>query len=640
MSYAIQDRLSLDILFDGKSLPFSQTFLLGYLHMSNARRLKVPYFSLAVTDNQHWLVANGLLGDGVKITVKLRVGPDASAQTQTYNFTMTYFSPAPVEGSSSYVIEGVLDVPRYLAGTSNKSVTGTSTVALQAIADACGMKADLVATNDSQTWLPSNRKFCDFAGYVAEHGYTKEDGCLRLAVDFQGTLIYSDITAMAQPKAVFGLKDTVTPNVITATSFRPVVSSGGSNVLTGYSASTVEQTLVKPDTHVKQESINTVINESGTLTVSATDKAKVKDGSVRYAPVDPGNVHDKFVRAKHQNLRVANLFSSSLELTTPQPTNLRPLDTVSVSADLLRGDAKSSTDASAYAGTYRIIDRIIYVVPGHYTEKFVLARRTVGIATANSVLTGASSHAPLQSVFIPKVPSLLDIPDFIPAGLEARLTVFASQVSSALGDTTSRLTSAVTGAAGAMQDVLSNITTKISSVNAVLTSAKNSGVAGIAAHMLTKPLPADPTFAAWATTLNDLVTAAKALQDSSLLSEVPNLTKTANRADAMASVAKAVNDAATVVSIASATTGVATQLNTAMLKISKIANTAAAAASAMSGAADLTNAKAALASGTAAITGPLTTQANTLLSDASSWTAQTNAHKAAMKAAIDAAASY
>lgn len=640
MSYAIQDRIYLDILFDNKSLPFSQTFLLGYLHLSNARRLKVPYFSLSVTDNQHWLVSNGLLGDGVKITVKLRVGPDASAQTQTYNFSMTYFAPSPVEGSSTYVIEGVLDVPRYLAGTSNKSVTGTSTAALKAIADSCGMKSDLVATNDSQVWLPSNRRFSDFAAYVAEHGYTKEDGCLRLAVDFQGTLVYRDITAMDQPKATFGLKDTVTPNVITATSFRPVVSSGGSNVLTGYSAATVEQTLVKADTHVKQESINTVINESGTLTVSAADKAKVKDGAVRYAPIDSGNVHDKFVRAKHQNQRVANLFSSSLELTTPQPTNLRPLDTVDVSADLLRGDAKSSTDASAYAGTYRIMDRIIYVVPGHYTEKFILLRRTVGIATANSVLTGSSSHAPLQSILPPRVASLLNIPEFLPAGIEARLTVFSSQVSSVLGDTVGKLGSAVSSAAGAMQDPLSNITSKISSVSAVLTSVKDSGVSGILAHMATKPLPSDPSFSAWATTLNDLVTSAKAAVDGSLQAEVPNLSKTANRADAMASVAKAVNDAATAVSIASATTGIANQLSKSMNKLAKLANTAAAAASAINGVASLQAAKSDLGSSTADLTGPLTTEANNLLDDASSWSAQMSSHQSDMHADIDAAAAY
>jgi hypothetical protein len=73
---------------------------------------------------------------------------------------------------------------------------------------------------------------------------------------------------------------------------------------------------------------------------------------------------------------VSNLFSSGIEVSTAERTNIQLLDTVQVSIDTPDQYMK------VYSGTYRVASRVVYVVGNNYSEKFELFRRTLNAELA------------------------------------------------------------------------------------------------------------------------------------------------------------------------------------------------------------------------------------------------------------------
>jgi hypothetical protein len=112
------------------------------------------------------------------------------------------------------------------------------------------------------------------------------------------------------------------------------------------------------------------------LLVNTGVQQLVKQSRVSFEPLNAGNVHDNYERALYQNRRVSNLFSSGIEVSTAERTNIQLLDTVQVSIDTPDQYMK------VYSGTYRVASRVVYVVGNNYSEKFELFRRTLNAELA------------------------------------------------------------------------------------------------------------------------------------------------------------------------------------------------------------------------------------------------------------------
>lgn len=389
MAYGISDQMELTLTFNGQEFPFSSANTLSYIHMASSVRTAVPHLMLCVTDNVRWLLGTGSLADGTQIQITLISGAKERAVSQTFDFFSTAFKEERTDSGSLYTIEAKLNVPKYLLTTTRSMLKMNSSEVLKTIASNCDMTFLGVGTNDSQVWISPNFRNYVYAAYVARRGYATANSCMMLGVDLDKTLLYRDITAMDNPVATLGLLDLTTAGVVPVVGLEPLVMSTASNLIAGYSYTTVEQNLTQSDLYVQQSAIGTGVNESGSLTMNAKLKSISGEGNTRYIPVDAGNVHLNFGRAYHQNRRVLSMFNSGVTVVTPVLTTLRLLDTVT-----LVTDAASQMDGGAsktYEGAYRISNRVIFVQPGRIAERLELVRRTMNSTLPNSVESGSNS---------------------------------------------------------------------------------------------------------------------------------------------------------------------------------------------------------------------------------------------------------
>jgi hypothetical protein len=167
---------------------------------------------------------------------------------------------------------------------------------------------------------------------------------------------------------------------ILATDFKPRTISGLMNHYSGYGEYRIEQTPLESSGsyYTIHKQVAFTKDEEGSLLVNQDIKNAVSQNRVAFSPIDPGNNHDMYERAFYQNRRVANLFTSGLDLIVPLATNVRLLDTVSVSVDSKREYLR------IHSGSYRVVSKTICIVGINYYEKFELARRTLNATLANA----------------------------------------------------------------------------------------------------------------------------------------------------------------------------------------------------------------------------------------------------------------
>lgn len=554
MSYTVTDSISLDILFNGKPFPFGKINTLSFGHISSSCLQSIPMLNLGLTDGLKWLVTSGSLADASTITVILQVGNRNSGRKKVMDFTLAHFQDSIGPGGIAvYKIEAYGASPKYLSGSSSKPIQGTSQFVLDSIAKACGLTFLGVGTNDDQIWYPGNRPFHVFANYVSEHGFATDNSCMSMALDISKTMVYRDITSMDAPVATLGYLDLTTKGVIPFTSFTPIASPGALNASTGYNAVTYEQTVNSEFIHTKQEKVGVILNDQGQPLINQKVKGSLEQGRVVYSPISNGNVHEKFERAYHQNTRVTNLFTSSLELVTPFLSDLMLLDTVSVSMSIAK--AGTSPAFAAYEGSYRVTTKVLYFTPGEFCEKLSLGRRTLNTVIGdNSALAATSSNSIISSPseqlertlqIKSKIPSLADFVPFDPQFFVNALQQVGPLLGQSIGQSISTAVTASASTAAAASSG-NSIIALLNTLQSTLTGHTALGVSEIQTYRSTV-LDTDP---AYQTGLDAVLLTANNRIVTAISSALPDIQRSARRASTIASVGAAVNEAASSLSSA------------------------------------------------------------------------------------------
>lgn len=366
--YEISGRIGIGIKFDGDEFPLTYVNSLNFIHISCSTRVAIPMLHLGVVDTVNWFASRSSLSDGALISVTVSKGDQDLLET--YLFRLNSFSSTKVANGTSYEIDGYLDVPKYWHGSSVRSFTGVSSDALKEIAFNCDLKFEGDTTADPQTWYPRNRQNHTWAADIYEHGYVDSSSCMQLGVDISGTMVYRNISKMGAVKRNISLSEQK-EGAILATDFKPRMNSGATNHYSGYGEYRISQTPLSTKKYIAHKQVEFNKNEEGDLTVNQQVKSVIDQSRVTFSYIDPGNNHEEYERAFYQNRRVANLFSSGLDLVLPEVTGLKLLDTVSVVTDTAKEFLR------IYSGAYRVVTKTIYVVGANYYEKLELARRTL-----------------------------------------------------------------------------------------------------------------------------------------------------------------------------------------------------------------------------------------------------------------------
>lgn len=635
MPYAIANQMALSVFIEGRELPFGEAFSLNYVHLAESTMKGVPTFALSVTDSTKWLLAASLLKDGNRVHIVLQSGDTDDAPKYAYDFRLGHFDEKPNINGSVFVLEGMLDAPSYLASTSRKPIKGTSSEVMGQIAKTGGLTYLGVGTSDTQTWYPSNLRLVAFAQKLAHVGFATDNSAMSVAVSLNKELIYRDITAMDNPVGTIGLMDLDTPGTYPAVAFEVKASPGGLNVMAGYKLTTYEQDLMGTEsTFVRNADVGTVINEPGGLLMSQAVKNNGREGRVHFAPIDPGNAHASYARARHQNSRVLSLFSFQIQVVVPGLTSFKVLDTVDF--DVSSAVATEGALIKSYAGAYRIVARVLYCVPGRIAEKLTLVRRTVNLPDAlsskstplevsSNIIVSVQEQQNRISKVSFTVPTALGVPGFDLAKLSGPITAIGAAAAASLAAGGAGILGSVTAVNGTLSG--SSVTTALAILFADIQAQVDVAVAAITAIRGGAPgsIPLE-------------VTLGKTQVDGVIAAQQPGIVALASKASAMAGTASSVAAAASVGS--SAVQGkVQAATEASVQSIRSMGSTLATALNGAAGAAvqEVVNG---IAVGNAALSGALATNTATtatLLNDAATYATQINAAKVAAYSAIDAA---
>ena len=367
MAYSLGNDLEVSILFGEAEFPLDNTNQLLFLHASENVKLFVPMLVISLIDSQGFLERMGLQ-DGLPITVNI-----ISKGTVLQAMTFRLFSYRTIQQGESlcYTIEAYFDCPKYYLGLAKRSIRATSSAVLSQLAVESGLSFLGVSTNDSQLWIPGRRKTCEFARYVASHGYLSQSSCMAVGVTLRGALVYTDI--MNVKSAGFRLvsnqeksdEDSKAYTVIQS----KVQGSPGLGVATGgYYTTTVKQSLMdmSPTADISQVEVKRQVKSPAINTIV---RSQISDQRLTFAPIDCGNVSDHYNEAYYQNTRLKKLFTINGEFVLNKPCPLMLFVPFEFEAMTQKGDADPVN-----SGTYITTGRIIYIKNGIYYEKILASR--------------------------------------------------------------------------------------------------------------------------------------------------------------------------------------------------------------------------------------------------------------------------
>ena len=375
MALEVEGRISLKIYFNGKELPigYGTGLAINFVHMSSSTRIAVPMIHISLSDSVDYLVTNKLLFDNCLITIVIG---DQSNHSTTYEFRLNSFTipNSAVSDKRTIEVDGYLNLVKYWQSTSFTSFTGTSSALMADISAKCSLNCISDKTSDSQTWFPRNLPYYEWARSTSERGYKSETSCMQLGLDMSKTLIYKDVANMETPTAKISV-GIHKSGYLFAVDASPTSSPGSKNNLSGYSSSLVEQDLLDP-THKTTSKVKLATRtDSKSLSINSEVKSAAGAGRVKFGPIDPGNVHDKYEQALYQNRRITNLFVNKLDIIVKEPSGIKLLDCVKIDMD------NEHREVDKLGGVYRLSSKVVYFQGMDYMEKLEFTTRSVSYSS-------------------------------------------------------------------------------------------------------------------------------------------------------------------------------------------------------------------------------------------------------------------
>jgi hypothetical protein len=369
MTFRVNDQVTASLFIAGREFLLDTGNSLRTLHMRASSLQSLPELHVSFIDTLNQMPNYGLQ-DGAQITIQIN-----STASLTRNFRVYNWERHPAPQGFIFSLDCYWDAPRYWVGTSQVGIQGSSAQALKSIASTCGLTWDKSNddSSDAMLWLPGNSTFAEFAKAIARAGYISDTSHMGLAVDSLGNMLYLDINQLPDPDTTVGYTPTSgSGKFLMITDFTPETKSGTNNMMGGYMHSRYVQ-RIDDDT----SSVDSIENELSYTPdapfplLSADVRKRMVRGGISYGPIDFGNVHENYERAKYQNGRYNLLNSLSGEFLFPFQTDWEPFDNFNLAlpADL---------GSTQYNGEYTVRDKIIFIQGTTYNEKIIAVKNGLG----------------------------------------------------------------------------------------------------------------------------------------------------------------------------------------------------------------------------------------------------------------------
>jgi hypothetical protein len=349
MTFKLNDQYSTELKINDVPFPITgSTFESIYL-IENVVML-LPSIHMTLRDPTGIFSDKFFIGDGSKISLTISRTENEESKAIEY---LIKGSPLTKPGRGMMVnkVYGTINKPKYLYEVPKKSIIGTSSEAIQKIASACDMEFEVDPTNDSMTWLPTQKPYGQWAHKIADHGWIDDTGCTTLAVNENGKLLYKNIDKVIQQEPKFKLTTNEIEDTIMVSEYKIQNRSIELNSLLGYGAKIVQDKFTGD---LVENNKNEFTRLSSNLEMSEETKEKITHTRVITLPFDVGNTHKNYSKAFHQNRRVRALYAIDIRILIQKFSGVGLYDVVSL----------------------EIIDPVTHEVNTAFSAKYVVTAKT------------------------------------------------------------------------------------------------------------------------------------------------------------------------------------------------------------------------------------------------------------------------
>jgi hypothetical protein len=364
MTYRVNDHVSIAIYIEGKELPLDTGNSLHLLHIVGGALMTLPTLHFHFTDLLNVVPALGLQ-DGSRIQITLN-----SIVTMERYFRVYSWARTPAGTGFSYTVDGYWDAPKFWLGSTQASIRASSHDAIAQISKECGLKvySGNTRTSDTMNWSPGNSTFGQFAREIARHGYVDDYSHMVFGVDTLGLMRYIDVNRNPPPSTSVGYTSSVEDtNFRVISDFKPTNKSGIHNTLVGYRHVRYPQ-LIPSNSIADQKAPIQEVKLDPPDSRFPVINSGVRDiqgrGTISYAPLDFGNVHPKYERAKYQNTRfnMLNSIKGEFVFSYQSPWEL---------GDNFKYVSPPELNSTSYDGEFTVGTKVIYITGGTYQEKVI-----------------------------------------------------------------------------------------------------------------------------------------------------------------------------------------------------------------------------------------------------------------------------
>ena len=322
----------------------------------------LPSLQLTIKDATGQLQEAAASGDGTPIILTLGDGNKLGSTTSQWSIQG---DPDIKPGSSHYVVQlrAMLDAVPFSRSISTGLFEGTANSVLGQVAAKAGLSFKGDSTSDKQVWLPNNKTLAGFAKHIVGHAYAgKQSGFVSGVTENKQLRLLNLSTAKAGGK-VFS----VTPGTIPIRGYeiKSKGAWGNHNRAAGATSSTwTKEGVLTELNKITQKRFSSNFGFSPAFAKSIGELGGRLDTMIR----DAGNVHEKFIDARHQNSRIRDMFTCDLIIFTDVHSGVNILDTVTAYPPSLVAD----TFNLPYCGNYVVTAKTRSLVDPSYVERITL----------------------------------------------------------------------------------------------------------------------------------------------------------------------------------------------------------------------------------------------------------------------------
>ena len=346
------------------------------LKITESAMAGLPLFELIIADDYSFIEGYGV-GDGTRISFSLE--PLTSPEEEDHFIPFRVFSVKANLATYGNIIKltGYYDAPKYLTQAMFNYYDGPSSLVAERLASQVDLTSQVDRTRDNQVWISPGLTGYKFLQAVTRHAFLDRKSAFVSCVTREGLLKFLDIGNRRHDEPTWNFFSTdflgefsnaSDANEIRVENYSIEINSGFFNRWGGYGNLYSEFDIITggknlPDS-LRLESVE-----------KSTDKLEVNrdlNYPPRYKalPVNIGNVHENYSRAKVQNERILSLFSTTVKAVSRDLSDVQLLDRVQC---LLRSK-EGSTIVDSINGDYYVNDIVTHVTSNSFFSLFRLVR--------------------------------------------------------------------------------------------------------------------------------------------------------------------------------------------------------------------------------------------------------------------------